>query len=60
VNVDPLLLYSSVTLALILLGIMLRLYQRIVTRSCPLCDARVELGRRWCQRCGYKFDTSRW
>jgi predicted amidophosphoribosyltransferase len=58
--VGPLALYSSVILALIVLGILLRVYQRIVTRVCPMCDARVELGRRWCQQCGYKFDTSRW
>jgi predicted amidophosphoribosyltransferase len=24
-------------------------------RTCPLCDAKVELGRQRCQVCGYRF-----
>ena len=47
----PLLIYASV---------LLRIWVRLVTRECPQCEARVEMGRRWCQSCQYRFDISRW
>ncbi len=56
----PLLIYLSILMVPVVISVLLRLYMKIVTRACPQCDGRVELGRRWCKQCGYSFDISRW
>jgi hypothetical protein len=35
-------------------------FRHTVTRKCPLCESKVELGRARCQVCGYRFSTARY
>jgi hypothetical protein len=43
-----------------MVSVLVHVFRRHATRVCPLCDSKVELGRRRCQVCGYLFDESRW
>ena len=52
---SPLAIYLSVVIVVLLLGIAVRIWKYAPTRMCHLCNARVEIGRRRCQVCGYEF-----
>jgi tRNA(Ile2) C34 agmatinyltransferase TiaS len=56
----PLGIYITIMIAVLMLGIAIRLLVRLVTRTCHECGAKVEVGRQRCQICGYRFDESRW
>jgi hypothetical protein len=53
--VGPLAIYISVIAILLLFSIAVRIWKHAPTRKCHLCGAKVELGRRRCQVCGYEF-----
>jgi len=53
--VGPLAIYVAVIAILLLLSIAVRIWRHTPTRKCHLCGAQVELGRRHCQVCGYRF-----
>ena len=53
-------MYAGILLIPVTLSVLLRVLMRLTVRVCPQCDAKVEVGRRWCQRCQYRFDISRW
>jgi hypothetical protein len=59
-DMDPLLIFSLIFGWFILAGIGLYVYRHVITRVCPQCDARVELGRTRAQVCGYRFSTARY
>ncbi len=57
---DPLIVFISITAWMILAGVAVRIFRWVPTRVCPLCEAKVELGRTHCQTCGYKFTAARY
>ena len=59
-EISPLAIFVSMVGVLLVASVLVHVFRRNVTRVCPLCDARVEIGRRRCQVCGYRFDSSRW
>ncbi len=59
VKVDPLTIYISIIGLLLVLTVLLGVFSYHITRGCPQCNARVQLGRPRCQGCGYRFSTAR-
>jgi hypothetical protein len=59
-TIDPLVFYISAVALLLVVSIAARVWRHVPTRVCPLCSAKVELGRQRCQVCSYRFDISRW
>jgi predicted amidophosphoribosyltransferase len=57
---DPLAIYASMLLLCGVVLVLIRVFRHQVTRTCPLCDAQVELGKPSCQSCGYRFSTARY
>ena len=55
----PLAIYISILVVLLIVSILARVFRHVPTRTCPLCDAKVELGRARCQVCHYRFSTAR-
>ena len=55
-----LLIYTSILLVPVVLSVLLRITMKLVVRTCHACGAMVVVGRPFCQRCGYRFDLSRW
>jgi len=52
---EPLAIYIAAVTVLLFASIAVGIWKHTPTRRCHLCDARVELGRRRCQVCGYEF-----
>jgi hypothetical protein len=57
---DPLLIFCLIFGWFILGGIAMYIYRHVITRVCPQCEAKVELGKQRCQVCGYRFSTARY
>jgi hypothetical protein len=58
--VSPLLIYVGAVLVLVAASVATWIWRQSASRVCPLCEARVELGRTRCQVCGYRFSTARY
>ena len=57
---DPLLVYISVAALLLVASLAVGIWRHKPTRSCPLCESKVELGKVQCQVCGYRFGAARY
>jgi hypothetical protein len=53
--VDPLAIYVSAIAILLAFSLAVWIWRHRVTRVCPLCESRVEIGRTRCQVCDYNF-----
>jgi transposase len=51
----PLAIYSIVALTMLALSIGVWVNRYYATRKCHLCGSQVELGRRKCHSCEYRF-----
>lgn len=56
---EPLAIFVLILLWFVVVGIAVRVYRWTPTRKCPLCATQVELGKAYCQGCGYKFSAAR-
>jgi hypothetical protein len=58
--IEPLTIFVGMLAWFVLAGGAVWWFRHKVTRKCPLCEAKVELGRAQCQVCGYRFSTARY
>ena len=58
-GVDPLVVYVVMAALLFVASVLVGIFRHAVTRKCPLCDAKVEMGRQHCQVCHYRFSAAR-
>jgi hypothetical protein len=56
----PLAIYVSLLVFFVLAGGAVWIWRHVPTRSCPQCEARVEIGKARCQSCGYKITSARY
>ncbi len=57
---DPLAIFLIMLLWMGIAGIAVRIFRHVPTRVCPHCAVNVELGKAYCQGCGYKFTDARY
>ena len=52
---DPTLIYASIFLGAVLVGIGALIVAPAIKRRCPECHAHVAISKRVCRICGYRF-----
>ena len=52
---DPTLIYASIFLGAVLVGIGALLVAPAIKRRCPECGAQVTISKRVCRTCHYRF-----
>ena len=56
---EPLTVYVTLFTLFVILGVLVVAFRHRITRVCPQCGTKVELGRQRCQACAYRFSTAR-
>jgi hypothetical protein len=53
--VDPTVIYASIFLGAVLVGIGALIVAPAIRRRCPECGAQVAISKRVCRNCRYRF-----